>query len=77
MPIGSPSCWLGTYNRFSAYCADHGGRGPSFWEGVGLVGLGIADLTGIPCIAEAAVGRRAFAPKPMSDFERWERGTEG
>ena len=68
---------LGIYNRFSEYSADHGGHGPSFWEGVGLVGLGIADLTGIPYIVEAAVGRRAFAPKPMSDFERWERGTEG
>ncbi len=68
---------LGIYNRFSEYSADHGGNGPSFWEGAAPVGLGIADLTGVPYIVEAAVGRRAFAPKPMSDFERWERGTQG
>lgn len=68
---------LGIYNRFSEYSADHGGNGPSFWEGAALVGLGIADLTGIPYIVEAAVGQRAFAPQPMSDFERWERGTQG
>ena len=68
---------LGIYNRFSEYSADHGGNGPSFWEGAALVGLGIADLTGIPYIVEAAVGQRAFAPQPMSEFERWERGTQG
>ncbi|MGH2770014.1 MAG: polymorphic toxin type 28 domain-containing protein, partial [Actinomycetota bacterium] len=68
---------LGIYSRFQEYKADHGGKGPSFWEGVGLVGLGIADLTGIPYIVEASVGRRAFAPERMSTFERWERGTQG
>ncbi len=68
---------LGIYGRFSEYAADHGGQGPGWGEGIALVGLGIADLTGIPYIVEAAVGQRAFAPKPMSEFERWERGTQG
>ena len=68
---------LGIAGRFSDYAADHGGQGPSFWEGVALVGLGIADITGIPYIVEAAVGQRAFAPEPMTTFERWERGTQG
>jgi hypothetical protein len=68
---------LGIYGRFQEYAADHGGQGPSLLEGLGLVGLGIADLTGIPYIVEAAVGRRAFSPTPMNDFERWERGTQG
>ncbi|MBO9553390.1 hypothetical protein [Cellulomonas sp.] len=68
---------LGIAGRFSDYAADHGGQGPSFWEGVALVGLGIADITGVPYIVEAAVGQRAFAPQPMTTFERWERGTQG
>lgn len=68
---------LGIYGRFSEYAADHGGQGPSFWEGVALVGLGIADITGIPYIVEAVVGQRAFAPEPMTPFECWERGTQG
>lgn len=68
---------LGIYGRFSDYAADHGGQGPGFWEGVALVGLGIADVTGVPYIIEAAVGQRAFAPQPMTTFERWERGTQG
>ncbi|HVF06738.1 MAG TPA: hypothetical protein VNA20_18020 [Frankiaceae bacterium] len=67
---------LGIYGRFAEFNADHG-HGPSFWQGVGLVLLGIADITGIPYIVEAAVGHRAFAPKPMGEFERWERGTQG
>jgi len=68
---------LGIYGRWQEYKADHGGNGPSFLEGLGLVGLGIADLTGIPYIVEASVGRRAFAPTDMTPFERWERGTQG
>ncbi|RLK55002.1 hypothetical protein CLV68_5394 [Actinokineospora cianjurensis] len=68
---------LGIYGRWQEYKADHGGNGPGFLAGLGLVGLGIADLTGIPYIVEAAVGQRAFAPTGMSDFERWERGTQG
>lgn len=68
---------LGIAGRFSEYAADHGGQGPSLGEGIALVGLGIADITGIPYIVEAAVGQRAFAPEPMTTFERWERGTQG
>jgi len=68
---------LTIYARFQEYKADHGGQGPSFWQGVGLVALGIADLTGIPYIVEAIAGRRAFSPTPMSTFERYERGTQG
>ncbi|WP_285611731.1 hypothetical protein [Actinokineospora globicatena] len=68
---------LGIYGRWQEYKADHGGEGPGFLEGLGLVGLGIADLTGIPYIVEACVGQRAFAPTGMSEFERWERGTQG
>lgn len=67
---------LGIYSRFAEFEADNG-RGPSFWEGVGLVLLGAADITGIPYIVEAIAGRRAFSPRPMDTFERWERGTEG
>ncbi len=68
---------LGIYGRFSEYRADHGGRGPGLLEGIALVGLGIADITGLPYIVEALAGRRAFAPQPMSEFEQWERGTQG
>ncbi len=68
---------LGIYGRFSEYAADHGGQGPGWGAGIALVGLGIADITGIPYIVEAAVGQRALAPRPMSTFERWERGTQG
>ena len=31
-----------------------------FWSGLALVGLGIADITGIPSIVEGYVGGRAF-----------------
>ncbi len=68
---------LGIYSRWKEYQADHGGQGPGGWDAVGVVALGIADITGIPYIVEAAVGQRAFSPHPMSEFERWERGTEG
>ncbi|MFT4163838.1 MAG: hypothetical protein QM650_01185 [Microlunatus sp.] len=68
---------MGIYSRWKEYQADHGGQGPSGWDAVGVVALGIADITGIPYIVEAAAGHRAFAPHPMSEFERWERGTEG
>lgn len=68
---------LGIYSRFSEYKADHGGEGPGWGAGIGLVVLGALDITGIPYIVEASVGQRAFSPKPMSTFERWERGTQG
>jgi hypothetical protein len=68
---------FGIYSRFTEYAADHGGEGPGWAAGTGLVVLGILDITGIPYIVEALVGQRAFSPKPMSTFERWERGTQG
>lgn len=68
---------FGIYSRFTEYAADHDGHGPGWGDGTLLVLLGIADITGIPYIVEAAVGQRAFAPRPMTTFERWERGTQG
>ena len=68
---------LGIYGRFREFSHDHGGRSPSVLQGLALVGLGIADITGIPYIVEGAVGRRAFAPTTMNRFESWERGTQG
>jgi len=52
---------VGIYSRFKMYEAYHDGNGPGFWEGLGLVGLGIADVTGIPSIVEGLVGARAFS----------------
>jgi hypothetical protein len=43
------------------YEAYHDGNGPGFWAGLGLAGLGIADITGIPSIVEGLVGQRAFS----------------
>jgi hypothetical protein len=68
---------LGIYSRFTEYAADHGGQGPGWGAGIGLVVLGALDVTGLPYIVEAGYGQRAFAPAPMSSFERWERGTQG
>ena len=68
---------LGIYGRFRDYSHDHGGRSPSVLQGLGLVGLGIADITGIPYIVEGLAGQRAFAPTTMNRFESWERGTQG
>ncbi len=62
---------FGIYNRFQEYRAANG-EGPGFWEGVGLVALGILDITGIPFIVEGIVGQRAFGAE-MEDFERGER----
>jgi hypothetical protein len=64
---------LNIYNRFQEFYADHPGEDAGFWRGLGLVGLGIADLTGIPFIVEGLVGTRAFSPHPMSPFEKGER----
>jgi hypothetical protein len=63
---------LGIYNRFQEFEADNPGKSPSFWQGLGLVGLGIADLTGIPYIVEGLVGQRAFG-KELSESEKGER----
>ncbi|CAB3807808.1 hypothetical protein LMG28614_06674 [Paraburkholderia ultramafica] len=75
---------LGIYSRFSNFEKDNG-RGPGFWEGLALVGLGIADVTGIPQVVEGIVGYRAFAEHnpdgtlkaKMSDFDRAEMITSG
>lgn len=64
---------LNIYNRFQEFYADHPGEDAGFWRGLGLVGLGIADLTGIPFIIEGIAGQRAFSPHPMTPFEKGER----
>lgn len=51
---------LSIYSRFKQFEADHSGRGPGLWQGAALVGLGIADITGIPSIVEGLAGERAF-----------------
>jgi hypothetical protein len=63
---------LGIYNRFQEFYADNPGQNAGFWRGLGLVTLGILDLTGIPFIIEGLVGQRAFG-KELKGFERWER----
>ena len=63
---------LAIYNRFQEFYADNPGQDAGFWRGLGLVALGILDITGIPYIVEAAVGRRAFG-KELHGFERGER----
>ena len=68
---------LGIHSRFAEYRADHHGQGPGWGAGIALVTLGALDITGIPYIVEASTGQRAFAPQPMTTFERWERGTQG
>jgi hypothetical protein len=63
---------MGIYARFQEFSEDNPGKKPSFWQGLGLVALGIADLTGIPYLVEGIVGRRAFG-KELHGFERGER----
>lgn len=63
---------LGIYNRFQEFYADNPGQDAGFWRGLGLVTLGILDLTGIPFVIEGLVGQRAFGKK-LEGFERWER----
>jgi hypothetical protein len=63
---------LAIYNRFQEFYADNENEDAGFWRGLGLVGLGIADLTGIPYIVEAAVGQRAFG-RELTASERGER----
>jgi len=63
---------MGIYSRFQEFNANNG-RSPGFWEGAALVGLGIADITGIPQIIEGAVGERAFSNgHKLTDFQRGE-----
>jgi hypothetical protein len=62
---------LGIYSRFAEFSEDNG-DGPSFWQGVGLVALGILDITGIPLVIEGLVGQRAFG-RELTPFESWER----
>ena len=63
---------LAIYARFQEFYADNPGQDAGFWRGLALVGLGIADLTGIPYIVEGIVGQRAFG-RQMSLSESWER----
>jgi hypothetical protein len=63
---------LAIYNRFQEFYADNPGQNAGFWRGLGLVTLGILDLTGIPFVVEGLVGQRAFGKK-LEGFERWER----
>ncbi|HEU4326898.1 MAG TPA: DUF4157 domain-containing protein [Roseiflexaceae bacterium] len=60
------------YNRFNEFALAHGGQGPSFWEGLGLVVLGILDITGIPFIIEGIVGKTATG-LDLDTFNRGER----
>lgn len=64
------------YNRVQEYHRDNPGKPIGFWTGVGLGLLGIADLTGIPFIIEAAVGKRATGGE-LHGFERGERLGQG
>lgn len=63
---------IAVYARFQEFYADNPGQSAGFWRGLGLVGLGIADITGIPYMVEGIVGQRAFGPK-LTTAERTER----
>ncbi|HYO72955.1 MAG TPA: hypothetical protein VEU33_43535, partial [Archangium sp.] len=63
---------IGIYSRFQEFYADNPGENAGFWRGLGLVTLGILDMTGIPFIVESAIGQRAFGRK-LTSFERGER----
>ncbi|HEX7837060.1 MAG TPA: hypothetical protein VF469_06325, partial [Kofleriaceae bacterium] len=63
---------ISVYARFQEFYADNPGQSAGFWRGLGLVGLGIADLTGIPYMIEGIVGQRAFGAK-MNTAQRTER----
>jgi hypothetical protein len=54
---------IAIYARFQEFYADNPGQDAGFWRGLGLVGLGIADLTGIPYMIEGIAGQRAFGAK--------------
>ena len=62
----------GIYARFQEFYADNPGQDVGFWRGLALVGLGVADLTGIPMVVEGMVGQRAFGAE-MTTAERTER----
>ncbi|WP_292990574.1 DUF4157 domain-containing protein [Nitrosomonas sp.] len=63
---------MGIYMRFQEFYADNQGQDAGVWRGIGLVLLGIADITGIPYLIEAAVGQRAFG-KELTPGERGAR----
>jgi hypothetical protein len=63
---------LAIYNRFQEFYADNPGQDAGILRGLALVGLGVADLTGIPFIVEGVVGQRAFGAE-MSTFDSMER----
>jgi hypothetical protein len=58
------------YNRVQEYHQDNPGKEIGVWTGIGLGLLGIADVTGIPFIIEAAVGQRATG----GELHGWDRG---
>jgi hypothetical protein len=62
---------LAIYSRFQEFYADNPGQDAG-WRAIGLVALGIADLTGIPFIVEGWVGQRAFG-RELTDAESGER----
>jgi hypothetical protein len=58
------------YNRVQEYHKDNPGKEIGVWTGIGLGLLGILDVTGIPFIIEAAVGKRATG----GELHGWDRG---
>jgi hypothetical protein len=58
------------YNRVLEYRQDNPGKDIGIWTGIGLGLLGIADVTGIPFIIEAAAGQRITG----GELHGWERG---
>ena len=67
---------FGIYSRWQEYKADHNGEGPGFWAGLGLVTIGILDITGIPFMIEGIVGQRITGGK-LDNFQRSERFAMG
>jgi hypothetical protein len=63
---------IAIYARFQEFYADNPGQSAGFWRGLGLVALGVADLTGIPYMVEGIVGQRAFGAK-LNTAQRTER----
>src|SRR6185295_14768448 len=53
--------------RRAADFLEDNGREPTFWETLGLAGLAVADVTGVPHIVEGMAGQRAFGRKLSVD----------
>jgi ElaB/YqjD/DUF883 family membrane-anchored ribosome-binding protein len=67
---------VGIYSRWQEYRAIQG-MDPDFWTGLGIVVVGILDITGIPSMIEGISGKKAFSGKELTDFERGETFTNG